>query len=521
MWKALDNLSVSKKLFCGFGITALLALSVAGAGFYGVFTLFERGDLMTGVSESQISLLKAEVAQQSYRVDGALEEAQSAKTSLDAVQSRLDALIEKHPESDQRPTLEEMRRAAVDYQTLFEQIRKKQETEAATPAEVEALALQAKRLIEKGDSAYLAQAVSMVGVSQRVLMMLGVSSLLLIIVAVFSAVLLRRQIVNPLHRSVSALRAIADGDLRAEFDDQRKDEPGQLLASMQTMTHGLRGMVERVVKVVEQLGEVAADFYGVSTKAGVTAQRQTEEAEQSASAMVEMAASVHEVAGHTQRASQAARQAEEQARSGARLVADAVERINRLAEGVTATRTSMVDLTQESDRIGSILEVIRSVAEQTNLLALNAAIEAARAGEQGRGFAVVADEVRALAKRSQGATMEISATIDSLQALIRQALSHSENCLGQARQAVDQAGLADSALRAITESASLIGEMSDQIATAAVQQSNVAEQVSRSVMRVRDEAEAGVVSARESGHYSEEVKNLSIELRQWVNRFQS
>ncbi|MGY3306231.1 methyl-accepting chemotaxis protein [Pseudomonas sp. PvR086] len=521
MWNTLDNVSVSKKLFWGFGITVLLALSVAGAGFYGMFALFERGDLMTGVSESQILLLKAEVAQQNYRVDGALEAAQSAKDLLDAVQSRLDALIEKHPESDQRPVLDEMRRAAVDYQTLFEEIRKKQEIEAATPAEVEALGQQAKKLIEKGDSAYQAQGLSMLAVSQRVLLMLGISSFLLIVVAVFASVLLRRQIVNPLHRSVSALRAIANGDLRAEFDDQRKDEPGQLLTSMQTMTHGLRGMVERVGKVVEQLGEVASDFYGVSTNAGVTAQRQTEEAENCASAMIEMAASVHDVAGHTQRASEAARQAEQQARSGAKLVADAVESIDSLAEGVTATRASMVDLTQESDRIGSILEVIRSVAEQTNLLALNAAIEAARAGEQGRGFAVVADEVRALAKRSQGATMEISATIDSLQALIRQALSHSENCLGQARQAVDQAGLADSALRAITESASLIGEMSQQIATAAIQQSDVAEQVSRSVIRVRDEAQAGVVSALESGHYSEVLKSLSVELRQWVNRFQS
>lgn len=520
MWKALDDFAVGTKLFCGFGVTVLLALGVAGAGFYGIFTLFERGDLMTGVSESQISLLKAEVAQQNYRIDGALESAQSANDLLDAVRIRLETLIEKHPNSDQRPLLEEMRSAAVDYKMLFAQIRSKQESEAATPAEVEALRSQALRLIERGDSAYLTQGEGMLVVSHRVLMMLGLSTSLLIIVAIFSSVLLRRQIVNPLHGAVSALRAITDGDLRAEFNDQRKDEPGQLLCSMQTMTHGLRGMVERVVKVVQQLGEVAADFHEVSTKAGITAKLQTEEAEQSASAMVQMASSVHEVSGHTQRASKAARQAEEHARTGAKLVADAVQRINLLAEGVTETRTSMVDLAQESERIGSILEVIRSVAEQTNLLALNAAIEAARAGEQGRGFAVVAEEVRALARRSQGATMEISATIDSLQVLIRQALAHSENSLGQAHQAVEQAFHTDAALRAITESASLIGEMSDQIATAAIQQSNVADQVSRSVVRVRDEAQAGVVSARKSAQYSERVSALSVELKQWVNRFQ-
>lgn len=520
MWNAFSNLSVSKKLFYGFGLTVFLALCVAGTGFFGILAIFERGALMTGVSESQILLLKAEVAQQSYRVDGAMESAQSATDLLNAVRMKLDTLIEDHSESDQRPVLEEMRRAAVDYQALFEKIKKKMELEAPTPAEIAALERDAIKLIDKGDAAYDAQGKSMLAVSQRVLATFGISSLLLVVVAVFSSVLLRRQIVTPLHRSVIALRAIAEGDLRAEFDVQRKDEPGQLLASMQTMTFGLRGMVERVVNVVEQLGNVAADFYGVSTKAGITAQRQTEEAEQSASAMIQMAASVHEVAGHTQRASEAARQAEQQARSGARLVADAVDRIDCLAEGVTATRASMVDLAQESDRIGSILEVIRSVAEQTNLLALNAAIEAARAGDQGRGFAVVADEVRALARRSQGATMEISATIDSLQALIRQALSHSENCLAQARQAVDQARLADSALGVITESASLIGEMSQQIATAAVQQSSVAEQVSRSVVRVRDEAQMGVTSARESEKNSEALKTLSIELRQWVNRFQ-
>lgn len=202
------------------------------------------------------------------------------------------------------------------------------------------------------------------------------------------------------------------------------------------------------------------------------------------------------------------------------MVAAAVKQIDCLADGVQATRASMVALARESERVGSVLDVIRSVAEQTNLLALNAAIEAARAGDQGRGFAVVADEVRALAMRSQGATMEIATTIESLQALAQQAMAHSEDCLMQARKAVEQTGRANDSLQAITSSISLIEQMNHRIAAAATQQSAVAEQVSRSVVLVRDEAEASVTNASDSERYSDALMCLSAELKQRVSRFQ-
>ncbi|MDH4874451.1 methyl-accepting chemotaxis protein [Pseudomonas sp. BN515] len=519
MGHVLDNLSVGRKLLIAFGLVVILSLGVAGAGLYSVLALFSRGDLMTGVAESQIHLLRAEVAQQNYRLDGSLDAAQRATESLDAVRARLDALLQAHPDSKQRSALDEMRQAAGEYYSLFERMRQRQEVEAASPAEVLALEQQAEKLLKQGDAAYIAQGNEMVAVSQRVLALLGSASLLLLVFAIVAATVLHRQIVLPLRRSVAALRSIAEGDLRAEFDSQRRDEPGQLLSSMQNMTRGLRGLIERIDGGVEQLATIATGFADVSADAGVTAQRQSQESEQSASAMVQMAASVHEVAGHTRQASEAARQAEQQAHVGARLVAEAVTRIDQLAEGVQSTRASMVDLSRESERIGGILDVIRTVAEQTNLLALNAAIEAARAGDQGRGFAVVADEVRALALRSQHATTEIATTIDALQSLTRQAMAHSESSLGQARQAVEQTGMANDALQAITHSVTLIEQMNQQIAAAAIQQSAVAEQVSQSVVRVRDEAEVSLTNARESGRYSDTLQNLSSELRQWVSRF--
>ena len=520
MWQVLNDLSVGRKLLVGFGLVVMLALGVAGAGFYSIFALFERGDLMTGVAESQIHLLRAKVAQQTYLHDGSTDTASRTEQSLHAVQSRLQALLDAHPQAEQRQALEDMKQGASEYQNLFAQLRARRIGQAADPRLVEALEHQADKLLTVAAAAYVAPGKEMAAFNQQIVALIGITSLVLLLVAGAAGLLLHRQIVLPLQHAVMALGLIAEGDLRAQIDIQRKDELGQLLASMRVMVRGLRSLVERIGGGVNELSSVASAFAEVSARAGGIAQRQSREAEQSSSALVQMAASVQEVAGNTQQASDAAREAEQQARSGAGMVAAAVGQIDCLADGVQATRASMVALARESERVGSVLDVIRSVAEQTNLLALNAAIEAARAGDQGRGFAVVADEVRALAMRSQGATMEIATTIESLQALAQQAMAHSEDCLMQARKAVEQTGRANDSLQAITSSISLIEQMNHRIAAAATQQSAVAEQVSRSVVLVRDEAEASVTNASDCERYSDALMCLSAELKQRVSRFQ-
>lgn len=516
---ALGNLSVGRKLLLGFGLVVVVALSVASVGFINVFTLLERGDLMTGIAESQIHLLKAKVAQQDYVQSGSPVSAERSEESLNAVRARLDVLLNSHPDLEQRKVLVEMRSAALSYQAAFDLLRKKQDTEPHRKQAVEALEHESAKLLGLAGAAYVAPGKEMAAFNQRILIMIGISASVLILLACASALLLHRQIVLPLRHAVSVLRTVAGGNLCIEIEVHRQDELGQLLAATRSMVGHLREVVGRIGCGVEELSVVAKGCADLSTGAALITQRQSQEAELSASALVEMAANAHEVAAHTQQASLSARDAEQHARFGAKMVADAVDRIDGLAEGVLATKASMASLFIESERIGSILDVIRSVSEQTNLLALNAAIEAARAGDQGRGFAVVADEVRALARRTQSATMDISTTIDSLQKMSRQAMEYSENCLVQASGAVEQVRLADDSLISITQSVSLIEKMNQQVAEAITQQSSVAEEVSRSVVTVRDDAEKSVAKASESAGFSGVLQQLSIELSQCIALF--
>ncbi|WP_411741497.1 methyl-accepting chemotaxis protein [Pseudomonas sp. GL-B-26] len=235
--------------------------------------------------------------------------------------------------------------------------------------------------------------------------------------------------------------------------------------------------------------------------------------------MNEMTATVQEVARNAEEASEAAVAADQQAREGDKVVGEAIAQIERLAKEVGSSTEAMGHLKRESDKIGSVLDVIKSVAQQTNLLALNAAIEAARAGEAGRGFAVVADEVRSLAQRTQKSTEEIEELIVGLQTGTQQVATIMDNSRSLTDSSVELTRRAGGSLESITRTVSAIQSMNQQIAAAAEQQSAVAEEINRSVLNVRDVSEQTSAASEETAASSIELARLGTHLQMLVGRF--
>ncbi|WP_425438512.1 methyl-accepting chemotaxis protein [Pseudomonas kuykendallii] len=283
-------------------------------------------------------------------------------------------------------------------------------------------------------------------------------------------------------------------------------------ATLRELIGGIRDGVTQIASAAEELSAVTEQ-----TAAGVNTQKI--ETDQVATAMHEMSATVQEVARNAEQASLAASQADGEAREGDRVVIEAIAQIERLAQEVVRSSDAMGVLQTESDKIGSVVDVIKAVAEQTNLLALNAAIEAARAGEAGRGFAVVADEVRALAKRTQHSTEEIEVLVAGLQQGTQQVATIMQGSRAVTDTSVELSRKAGSALENITGTVSNIQSMNQQIAAAAEQQSAVAEEISRSVVNVRDISEQTATAGEEIAKSSVELARLGGQLQAMVGHF--
>jgi len=327
------------------------------------------------------------------------------------------------------------------------------------------------------------------------------------------------QIVHPLRKALLVANRIAEGDLSHDVQTQRRDELGQLQRSMSQMTLNLRRLIGNISDNARQIASAAEELSTVTeqTRAGVNNQR--DETEQVATAMNQMLATAQEVARHAEQASIAASQANQQAELGDQVVMDAVAQIEHLAHEMARSSEAMLGLQRESQKIGSVLDVIKSVSQQTNLLALNAAIEAARAGEAGQGFAVVADEVRSLAQRTQQSAEEIEELIGGLHSGTQQAAdimdysrTLTDNSVGLTRNAGD-------ALTEIARTVAVIQEMNPQIAAAAEEQSLVAEEINRSVLKVRDVSEQTAAASEQTAAASIELARLGMDLQQCVGRF--
>ncbi|RMT50254.1 Methyl-accepting chemotaxis protein, partial [Pseudomonas syringae pv. solidagae] len=303
--------------------------------------------------------------------------------------------------------------------------------------------------------------------SAKSVQMIIAATALAMVLGILAAWVITRQITTPLQETLEVVERVASGDLSRNLKVDRKDELGKLQATIQRMTVSLRELVGGIRDGVTQIASAAEELSAVTeqTSAGVNSQKV--ETDQVATAMHEMTATVQEVARNAEEASEAAVTADRQARDGERVVNEAIAQIERLASAVGNSSEAMGALKQESDKIGSVLDVIKSVAEQTNLLALNAAIEAARAGEAGRGFAVVADEVRSLAQRTQKSTEEIEALIARLQSGTQQATTVMDSSRELSTSSVELTRRAGGSLANITKTVSSIQAMNQQIAAAA------------------------------------------------------
>ena len=346
-----------------------------------------------------------------------------------------------------------------------------------------------------------------------------ISTLLALLVGIIAALVITRQITRPIQETLAVVERIASGDLSHNIQVTRRDELGMLQQGIQRMGTTLRELISGIRDGVTQIANAAEELSAVTeqTSAGVNSQKI--ETDQVATAMHEMTATVQEVARNAEQASLAAADADGQARAGDKVVAEAIAQIERLAAEVARSTDAMTHLQQESNKIGSVMDVIKAVAEQTNLLALNAAIEAARAGEAGRGFAVVADEVRGLAQRTQKSTEEIEGLVAGLQNGTQQVAAVMNNSRSLTDSSVELTRKAGVSLENITRTVSNIQSMNQQIAAAAEEQSAVAEEISRSIINVRDVSEQTATASDETAKSSVELARLGSQLQQMVSHF--
>ena len=355
-------------------------------------------------------------------------------------------------------------------------------------------------------------------VEQKIGVMLWVTVAALILGSVF-AVAMSRAISKPIGAAVTIANNLAAGNLAIPKTRQRKDEVGILLTALQNTAHSLKTMISQISLASSEMSQATTRMANATYQSQQGVVSQQSETDQVMVAMEQMAVSVRDVSDSAQQAAQAAATANNDATTGRNIVEDTQASIRALASSVTQTQERISDLEKQSVNIGGILDVIRSIAEQTNLLALNAAIEAARAGEQGRGFAVVADEVRVLAQRTQQSTEQIQNLIEGLQKGTNSAAIAMRQGKEQAEQSVDKAANARDALDAITLAVQTINEMNTQIASAVSEQSRVADSVSRNVSNVSDVTEKGIQFTNETVVASDDIRLIAQRLQSMVAKF--
>lgn len=533
----IGRLSVRAKLLVSFGLLAFLLLIVACAIVYAVNNMDAANEQAQARSERILNQYQREIDHLVWanELANSLVFATPFHGQLDPSQCAFGKWYDEFRKGDIYRQASPALRQALDnlnqpHQTLHASARSITKTSERSTAfgqyqntTLPALSSmrseldQVRRLLNEEQQRYVAEAKAE---ADKALTTVWSLSFVAIFLAIVLATVLSRLISRPMRALKNKAERIARGDLTAApMRIEAEDEIGLAAEAFNQMQNQVSGLISGLVKSADDLAIQAGLVSQSTAKTNIDLQKQAGEIEQLATAMNEMSATIAEVAQHAQLTSQATGDSQRSAQTGQSTVRNVIDSIRTLAHRVEDASEIISSVRQESVNIGAILDTIQAIAEQTNLLALNAAIEAARAGEQGRGFAVVADEVRNLAARTQQSTAEIKTLIDRLQTSSSSAVESMEAGVSQAEHSVEEADKAGAALQLITDSVTTITDMTHQIASATEEQSLVVKEMDRNLIQVNQLTEQTKAHSLMADEAADKLDATARKLKDYTSRF--
>ena len=538
---SLRNLTIGLRASLFFALMTLLMVALGGFALLQMQRMHSYSDEVDknwlpailasndiGLATSRVRALTLRLLTQESPADinDTLARMQEGKAALHAADGRYEALISSEQERTAYGQFVAARDRYMAQQEVVTDLVKSGRRQAAEDAvssklngyadDMVAKLAELTRLNQQGASAAAGNTANVYGDSVKMVLALAIAS---VIATIVLALMLTRSIVGPISQALQVARTIASGDLSQRVQVEGSDEPAELLKALAAMRDSLSDTIEGISNASSQLASASEELNAVTEDSARGLRQQNNELEQAATAVNEMTAAVEEVARNAASTSEASRETDEHSRNGQDQVRQTVSSINALTNDLTETAENVESLAAEVNSITQMLDVIRAVAEQTNLLALNAAIEAARAGEQGRGFAVVADEVRALAHRTQQSTTEIEQMIGSVQKGASSAVQAMQGSTGLAATTLRLAQAAGEALDGVTRAVSSINERNLVIASASEEQVQVAREVDRNLVNIRDLSTQSAAGAEQTNSASQELSRLAVQLRDLVARF--